>query len=251
MGEPAHDRASRFAAVIDAIRLRTWIHRYAMRVLDSLGHPPLMTPDGHVGPRTLEIGRDPIRIIVLGGGLAIGYGVRTRAEAFDGPLARLVAERTGRGVVLENRAMQHVTLQRTAESLGPAGTHTFHVAVWAPSFAEGMERLRLSSWRTELHQMIRDLRAEDRAALVLTCMPVPAGFHPAALIARPWVHRLNRVITQVADEWDDVVAVETVPFVPAEVGKPITSPAYFAAVAEAIAPAVVRLAVTPSALSAR
>ena len=86
--------------------------------------------------------------------------------------------------------------------------------------------------------MIRELRQEQRVPLVLTCMPVPAGLHPAALIARPWVHRLNRVITQVADEWDDVVAVDTVPFVPAEIGKPITDAAYFAAVAERIAPAV-------------
>ncbi|MCQ9136909.1 hypothetical protein, partial [Streptomyces hilarionis] len=86
--------------------------RYAMRVLDALGHAPLMDPDSHVGPRTLEIGRDPIRVLVFGGGLAIGYGVRTRAEAFDGPLARLVALRTGRGVVLENRAMRHVDLRR-------------------------------------------------------------------------------------------------------------------------------------------
>ncbi len=245
LDEAAHGRGV-LDPLLTAVRLRTGVHRYAMRVLDALGHPPLMRPDSHVGPRTLEIGRDPIRVLVLGGGLAIGYGVHTRAHAFDGPLARLVAERTGRGVVLENRAMQHVTLQRTAGSLGPIGTHTFHVAVWCPSFAEGMERLRLSSWRTELHQMIRDLRVEDHTALVLTCMPVPAGLHPAALIARPWVHRLNRVIKLVAAEWDDVLAVDTVPFVPAEIGKRVTDQAYFAAVAEQIAPAVVRLATNPS-----
>ena len=229
------------AALLTAVRLRTGIHRYAMRVLDGLGHAPLMDPGPAVGIRTLVPGTAPVRVLVLGGGLAVGYGVRTREEAFDGPLARLVAERTRRGVVLENRAVQHVRLPRTVASIGPTGAHTFTVAVWCPSFADGLERLRLATWRSELHAMVAALRAERAVPLVLTCMPVPAGRHPAALVARPWVHRLNRVIVQVAEAWDDVVAVDTEPFVPAEVGRPITDAAYFAAVAERVAPAVVAL----------
>lgn len=199
----------RLGSFLTAVRMRTSIHRYAMRVLDSLGHAPLMDPGSHVGVRTTAAGRDPIRVLVLGAGLAVGYGVRTRDDAFDGPLTHAVAALTGRGVVLENRAVQHLGVAHAVESLGPTGTHTFHVAVWCPSFAEGMERTRLSGWRSELHAMVRSLRAESPIDVVLTCMPVPAGLHPAALVARPWVHRLNRVITQVADEWDDVVAVET------------------------------------------
>jgi hypothetical protein len=226
-------------SAMTALRMRTGVHRYAMRVLEALGHAPLMDPALHVGVRTLAIGLDPLRVLVLGGGLAVGYGVRSRDEAFDGPLVRAIAEATRRGVVLENRAVQHVGLQQTVASIGAAGTHTFHVAVWCPSFAEGMRRLRLSGWRSELHAMIRELRVEVRTPLVLTCMPVPAGLHPAALIARPWVHRLNRVIRQVASEWDDAVAVDTEPFVPAEIGEPITDAAYFAAVAARIAPSVI------------
>jgi len=228
--------------VLTAIRVRIGVRRYAMRVLDSIGHAPLMDPALHVGVRTLAVGLDPIRVLVFGGGLAVGYGVRTRDQAFDGPLVRLIADATGRGVVLENRAVQHIHVQRVAESLGPAGTLTFGVAVWCPSFAEALEHLRLAGWRSELHTMIRELRREQRVPLVLACMPVPAGLHAAAIVAKPWVHRLNRVIKQVADEYDDVVAVDTVPFLPADPGRPVTDAPYFAAVAELIAPVVVALA---------
>jgi hypothetical protein len=243
----ADPRPRGLAPLLGAVRLRTGVHRYAMHVLEALGHPPLMDPDRRVGVRTLAVGLDPLRVLVFGGGLAVGYGVRSRDEAIDGPLVRLIADATGRGVVLENRAVQHVHVQHTAASLGAAGTLTYHVAVWCPSFAEGVEHLRPSGWRSDLHAMIRDLRIEERVPLVLACMPVPAGMHPAAIIARPWVHRLNRVIQQVADEWDDVVAVEVEPFVPAEIGTPITDAAYFAAVAACIAPAVLAQARTSTA----
>lgn len=239
MSDADDARSGVLAPVVTAVRLRSDVHRYAMRVLEALGHPPLMDPALHVGVRTIAPGLDPIRVLVFGGGLAVGYGVATRKDAFDGPLATRIAGMTGTGVVIENRAVQHIGLPRTAQSIGPAGTQNLQVAVWCPSFAEGMERLRLSSWRSELHAMIRELRQEERIPLVLTHMPVPAGFHPAALIARPWVHRLNRVISRVADECDGVTAVETEPFVPAEIGASITDAAYFAAVAERIAPAVV------------
>jgi hypothetical protein len=239
MLEAADARPGVLGPAVTAVRLRTGVHRYAMRVLEALGHPPLMDPALHVGVRTIAPGLDPVRVLVFGGGLAVGYGVASRDDAFDGPLARRIAGATGRGAVVENRAVRHVTLPQTARSIGPAGTQNLQVAVWCPSFADGMERLQLSSWRSELHAMVRALRQEQRIPLVLTHMPVPAGHHPAAVIARPWVHRLNRVISRVAEECEDVSAVETEPFVPAEIGAPITDAAYFAAVAARIAPAVV------------
>ena len=238
-------------AAVTAVRLRSGIHRYAMRVLDALGHAPLMGDDGRA-PRTVEIGPDPIRVLVFGGGLAVGNGVRSRQEAFDAPLARLIAERSGRGVIIENRAVQHIRLHETAASLGAVGGHTYHAMIWCPSFAEGLERLRLSSWREGLARMIDELRSAETVPIVLTHMPLPAGRHPAAVIARPWVHRLNRVIDDAARAHERVAAVPTEPFIAAEIGQQVTGPAYFAAVAEHLAAPVldllgIRPLATPSA----
>lgn len=225
-------------ALLGKVRLRTSVHRYAMRVMEDLGHPPLMDPVTGIGPRTTAIGIDPLRVLLVGGGLAVGYGVRTRAEAVDGPLVERLAEVTGRGVSLENRAVRHVRTADVVAGLGAAGTHTYHVVVWCPSFAEGLEQLRLRRWRADLHQLVRDLRADGPVALVLGCMPVPIGLHPAAMLSRPWVHRLNHVIAQIAADYDGVTAAEVEPFTVRDLGQPFTDRAHFAAAADRLAPAV-------------
>jgi hypothetical protein len=228
------------------IRLRTGIRRYALDVLDALGRPPLRSDTGSA-VRTLVVGNDPIRLLLFGGGIGVAYGVTSRQDAVDGPLARIMAERSGRGVVVENRAQQHVLLPDTAASLGGAGAHTFHAAIWFPSFADGLQRLSLRSWRIELTAMIAAVRAETAVPLVLTCVPVPIGTHPAALVARPWVLAINRVILGVAAEHDRTVAVATQPFVPRELGAVVTGPAYFEAVADRVADGVGRLIGLPCA----
>lgn len=231
-----------------AVRLRTSIRRYAYRVLDALGHPPVASDPGEREfVRTTAFGPAPLRVLVFGAGLAIGYGATTRDAALDGALVRLLADRTGRGVVLENRARQHLRLSEAVESLGAVGTHTWDVAIWCPSFADGLERLRLTSWRNQLHTMIREIRAAEPTPILLTHMAVPAGWHPAAVVARPWVLRINRVIDQVAAEHDAVLAVGVEPFTPREVGQLTTGPAYFAASAARVDEGLVRLLTAPAA----
>ncbi|GAA2750390.1 GDSL-type esterase/lipase family protein [Amnibacterium kyonggiense] len=233
----------RGAAAVDAVRMRTGVHDYAMRVLEDLGHPPLIGPTG-APCRTLAVGPRPVRVLFFGAGLAIGYGVRSREDAVDGPFAQALSGALDRGVVLENRAAKHLPLEQTIASLGAVGTWSYDLAVWFPSFSDGIERLRPGWWRNRLHTMIRELRADGHVPLLLSHMPVPAGLHPAALIARPWVRRLNRVIDQVAAEWDDVRTAATEPFFPAEVGQKITDRAYFHAVSDRLLPAAVGLLLT-------
>lgn len=227
-----------FDSVRSAIRLRTWVRGHVVAVLNDLGHPPLMDRTTGIGVRTIAVGLDPIRLLVFGGGAAIGYGVATRDEAFDGPLAALLATRSARGVVLENRAVQHVRTADAVASLGPAGAHTFQVAVWFPSFTEAIDHLRLSRWRHDLAEMIATLRADRPLPLVLAHLPVPLGHHAAAVVGRPWVLRLNRLIDDVAAQHDGVLSVAVEPFVAKELGQPFTDSTHFAETAARLAPAV-------------
>lgn len=222
----------------DGIRLRTSVHRYAMQVLDQLGHAPLMDPVTRVGPRTTAIGLDPLRLLVFGGGLAVGYGVTRRADAFDGPLVDRLATDTGRGVSLENRAVRHVHADAAVTSLGLAGAHTFHLAIWSPSFAEALQRLSLNAWRADLTRMVADLRAGAAIPVILMHVPEPRGRHLAALLGRPRVQRLNRVIDQVASDHPHVTAVPTEPFAIRDLGQLVIEPGYFTAVGDRLAPAV-------------
>lgn len=225
-------------SVWTTIRLRTSVRRYAMQVLHDLGHAPLMDPVTRIGPCTTALGLDPLRLLVFGGGMAIGYGVKTRAEAFDGPLVDRLAAVTGRGITLENRAVQHVHTHAAVESLGLSGAHTFHLAIWSPSFAEGLLRLSARKWRLDLARMIADLRQDTPIPLILMQMPEPRGLHLAAILARPWVQQLNRAFERVAADHPSVTTVPTPPFIARDLGQPVTDAAYFAAAADFLAPAV-------------
>lgn len=233
-------RRRRKLELFDAVRMRTGVHDYAMRVIDDLGHPPLTGPTGAPW-RTLAVGPQPLRAVFIGGGLAMGYGVRTRDDAVDGAFARSLSDRLGRGVVLENRAAKHLRLEHTIASLGAIGAYSYDLVVWFPSFSDGIERLRPSWWRNRLHTLVRELRTENEVPVLLTHMPVPAGLHPAALVARPWVRRLNRIIDQVAAEWNGVASAPTEPFFPSEIGQKITDRAYFRTVSDRLLPAAAEL----------
>jgi hypothetical protein len=226
----------------DALKVSTVVRRYAVRSMDALGHPPLMadSADG-AGIRTLIVGRDPIRVLLFGGGLAVSYGVTTRDEALDGHLARLIAEQTGRGVIIENRAVKHVAVGDAVKSLGATGALTYAVAFWSPSFADATRLRSLKGWREALDDMVEQMRAETEIPLLLACMPIPLGSYPAAILGRPFALRLNRVITDVAARHAQVIAVESAPFIAREVGAPVTGPGYFRDLAEGIAPALLRL----------
>lgn len=232
----------RVAAAMTAVRLRTSINAYAMRVLEGLGHPPLLedgAPEDVL--RTSTIGVDPVRVLLFGGGLAVGYGAAGRAAALDHALARRMTDISGRGCSVTNRARRHVPLPETMRSLGAVGTHTYKVAVWCPPFTEATRRLNLRSWTTELHALIRDLRRDEHIAVVLLEMPHPAGNSPVALIARPWIHRINNVLRVVACEHDQVAVVRTGPIEASAPGEVVISAGYYREVADRTAEAVATL----------
>ncbi len=187
------------------------------------------------------VGNDPVRILLFGEGITIGYGVDTRAEAIDGALANRIADSTGRGVILENRARPHVRVDETANSLGGAGTHTFAVGVWSPALTETLERLTLKGWRTRLTAMLTQIRADSDIPLVVAQLPRPAGSHPSVIILRPWYARLNRTIAEVASHFPNVSAVDLgAVVVPMRSGDPVLGVADYRRQSEPLAEAVLQ-----------
>ncbi len=52
----------------------------------------------------LAYGNESLRVLVVGAGLAAGYGARTQSRALPGQLAMALSSRSGRGVVVQTRA---------------------------------------------------------------------------------------------------------------------------------------------------
>lgn len=225
-------------SALASLRIRTVIHRYVVRTMDRIDRPP--QPEHAIGIRTLHLGPEPIRVLVLGDSNAVGYGVRDRAETNDRFLSDELAARTGRGIVLENRGIPYVGVARSVDSLGAAGVLTFHVAVWSPSFVEGVERLLSGGWRDELRRMIECLRAEVEIPIVLLRMPLPTGPHYSVPLLRWGWRRINATIEAVAAEYERVHVgdVDDVPL--AQDGTPFVNVDNYRSTSRLIAPAVLR-----------
>lgn len=150
-------------------RLPRRLHRSVYAVLEGQVYPPLHG-------RTVVVGESPIRVLLVGGGVAIGLGVRTRAEALDGQLAAILSERTGRGVVVDTRISTGLRLKDTVEILGASGALTFDVVVFASSFRDALSAARRTTRIRRLSRVIEHVRSTgtSQTGVVLLMLPLLA-----------------------------------------------------------------------------
>lgn len=201
------DPASRGTPVRDRLLSRA-LQRTILRGMSE--HPELAVSAG--GPPEVRlVGLDPIRVLVIGSGLAVGYGVRTHEEALTGALARAVQAGTSRGVIVQNHATRLTGLEHTVESIGLVGAATFHLVVWCPSLFDvfrSPERGRSNRALMEGLRLLRETARPD-AELVLCALPAPIRRGPSEEIARTFVARFNPALRRAVAALPGVRVAET------------------------------------------
>ncbi|MFD1722389.1 hypothetical protein [Amnibacterium endophyticum] len=200
-------RASGWLAELSTRRGRRSLLRTEGRALTQV-------PTARAVPEESEVrvpGSDPIRVLLVGGEYSIGFGAASRADALDGALARLLHVRTGRGVIVENRAQHSVRLHQLAGSLGPAGAHTFDLVVWTPTFIEAATMLLRSRWTAGIELMLRRIESTSDAGVVLVGVPRLLGMQPLAVLGRSRAAQIARLLRRIADRHDQVLVAEPPP----------------------------------------
>lgn len=148
------------------------------------------------------VGLDPVRVLVIGSGVAVGFGVSDQDDALTGHLARAIAARSGRGAVVHNRARPRLPLDQALDQLGALGAHTYHVVVWCPSMFEIIGSPANGRLGRAVRRAVPFLRetAGDEVEIVLTGLPMPST--PGSLdgAARRLVPRFNRALSEVCTE---------------------------------------------------
>ena len=188
------------------------------------------------------VGPDPIRVLVVGGEYAVGFGTDRREDALDGAIAGLLHLRTGRGVTVENRSQHLVRLEHLAASLGPSGAHTYDVVVWTPTFIEATRVLLRTRITTGISLMLRRIQSTSSAGVVLVGFPSLLGHQPLAVVGRARASQINRTLRTVAARFSSVVVAEPPAITLATVDTVSGSQTYHDA-AVAILPAVMELIV--------
>ena len=196
---------------MDPLRASLVTRRRAIRLSEraraGLDQPPVKD-DGPEVLRSTVVGLDPVRVLLFGSGPLVGYGVTARRDAIDGPLAALLARRTGRGVVVESRVRLGLPTSEAVSSLGGAGTATYHVAVWAPRFGEELQHSNAEHSRASVRAFLQEFRAESDIPLIVCHLPTPLGLDWRTVLRRPRVARYNQVLDEVAQEVRNVVVAD-------------------------------------------
>jgi hypothetical protein len=154
--------------------------RWARRVreeLDVLPHPT----DGN---RQFVAGPDPDRVLVLGDGPAIGFGVLTQELALPGQLARRLGKQTGRGVVVDVRSRHGITAAAAPGLLGAARMDHYDAVLVCVGSTDAYNLLSEERWRTDLAQLTDALRAATTPSTIIAVLAIRPLQRPNAAQGR-------------------------------------------------------------------
>lgn len=156
--------------VLDPL-LRLWSPFFLLRA----GIASSVFPQPTDAPRVQISGPDPDRILVAGGGIAVGFGVLSHALGIAGHLARKVSGATGRGVDVDIIASPDLTIDDVPRSLADSNLDSYDAVVLMLGVTDSMRRTSARAWRqgvAELIHAISDRTAAGTHIFVVGVQPV-------------------------------------------------------------------------------
>lgn len=130
-------------------------------------------PEGY--PHAHAPGPDRARVLLVGSGAALGWGVRCHDLALAGTLARSLAALTGRGVDVDVVADRSLTPGGIVDAAAGAGFRRFDAVVVTVGIQAAMELLPIAAWQREVREMLSGLREllEPSVSIALLGVTVP------------------------------------------------------------------------------
>ncbi len=160
---------------------------------------PLDAPSGHAP------GPDPLRILLVGSGPAVGWGVTTHAVALPGALARDIASRTGRGCTVDTFADPHLSSATAHRALESAKLCRYDAVVLTLGINDALRLTPVTRWQENLRNLLQILERDTGPRVPV----VATGIHPLTSvppfgtllgsIAESHATRLNAVTRELCD----------------------------------------------------
>jgi len=114
---------------------------------------PADAPQVHVS------GADPVRILIFGGGPAVGWGVRSHSLALPGALARTVAAQTGRGAHVDAVGDSQIMISTACERLKSLDISRYDAVLMTLGVNDALSLTDLDDWEHELGEVLDMLAA--------------------------------------------------------------------------------------------
>jgi hypothetical protein len=178
--------------------MRVWI-----RVLRS-GFTSIARPAD--APHAHSAGIDDDRILVFGGGPALGWGVSTHALALPGSLARALTARTRRGAYVDVVTAQPDTLRAALAAVDGLKPWRYDAIVVTVGVNEALTLISPRMWCRTLRELLQRIERDafrTTQILVVGILPIRSipvfdGFFGA--IADRHAHALNRETMRICEE---------------------------------------------------
>jgi hypothetical protein len=120
-------------------------------------------------------GAEPDRILLVGSGIAVGYGVLSHELALGGAIARSLAAGTGRGADIETIAARELSPSAARAILTGSVMSRFDALVLTLGGAEALYLTPRATWRRQLQGLFEHVtaRAPHIAVFVVSVPPLP------------------------------------------------------------------------------
>lgn len=201
-------------SVIDGA-LRDRVRRWLMT--SDLSWRALPTPDD--SPVQTVEGIDPDRLLLIGSGIAVGYGTRRHEDALAGRLARLIAAATGRGARIDIVTEADMSAERMTTLLDRARLAGLDAVIATPGGFESLLFMSRAAWRRQLRTLLDHVAQHGPASLEVLFVAVP----PMTTILElpPIIARAaDQAVARLNDELERACAghpqAHFIPFVPTE-----------------------------------
>jgi hypothetical protein len=158
-------------------------------------------------------GPDPDRVLVLGNGPAIGFGVLAQELALPGHLARRLALLTGRGASVDVAARRGTTAATAPALLADVRVAQYDAVVVCIGSSDAYDLLPAERWRSDLGQLVDALRAATSPTTVIAVLGIRPLQRPNAALGRAGAlvdghaRRLDALARDVCGRRDGVVHI--------------------------------------------
>ncbi|GGK84436.1 hypothetical protein GCM10007382_00530 [Salinibacterium xinjiangense] len=170
---------------------------------------PLDSPSVH------SDGPNADRVLLMGSGIAVGFGVLSHDLALGGNLARRLAESTERGVNVDIAAKSEMSIVDAVEMYSRADLTRYDTSLLVLGDIEALQLLPVKSFRSQVRNLVRLLDSCAPHAFVLMGMAVAsAGIPNPSAYARAVAERARDFVIILIEECEGLrVTPITVPIV--------------------------------------
>jgi hypothetical protein len=120
-------------------------------------------PSPRDAPQVHSPGRDSARILIVGGGAAVGWGVLSHTVGLPGSLARALTARTGRGADVDVVARSSMTARTAHRHVDFETLHRYDAVVLTLGIGDAGRLTSPRAWRRDLARLVDRIRLASAA----------------------------------------------------------------------------------------